>query len=293
MESKELISLGLNLREPWFVSDVSLEREGTELILHIHIDHLKRTKFHLADELCPVYDHQTRQWEHLNFFEHKCILHAKVPRVKTKDGKVRLVDVPWAEAGSSFTLKFEHYVLALVQHGMSASSAARHLGHDPRTIFRIIKRYTIAALFDQKLDKVEHLSIDETSSRKGHNYLTILGDRKQKKVVGISVGKSSESMEAALEEMEIRGAKRIDVRYVTMDMSTSYIKGANEQLEQATIIFDRFHVMKKMNEALDEIRREERKNYEQLKNSRYLWLKNAENLTAKQRDLVLNLKDID
>jgi len=292
MQSKELVSLGLGLEDPWFVSDVKIEKDGSELVLHIEVDHKQGSSFAYEGDLCSVYDHHQRSWEHLNFFEHRCILHARVPRIKTKSGSVRLVEVPWAHQGSSFTLKYELHVLQLIQEGMSASAAARYVRINPKRVFRIIKRHVIDGLIDTELDTVTHLALDETSSKKGHNYLTIIADRERKKVVGVSEGRSSMSMLEALEEMEFRGASASDVKSVTMDMSPSYIKGASEHLQEATIIFDRFHIQKQMNEALDEIRRAERKKFTELKRSRYLWLRNNSNLTDHQRKQVSELSRV-
>ena len=292
MNSKELCSLGLDLPGPWYVKDVKLEKKAGELILHIEIDHATRTKFEYEQKEYAVYDHQVRTWTHLNFFEHKCQLHARVPRVKLPDGKVKLVSVPWAQPGSSFTLKFEYNVIQLVDEGMSSSGVGRRLGIGAQSVFRIIRRYVSGALATQDIAVVKELSVDETSSKKGHNYLTILADRKAKKVVGVAVGKDKEAFAHALVDMEVRGGDREKVRTVTMDMSTSYIAAVNEYMLQAEIVFDRFHIVKKMNEAVDQIRKEERKEYEGLKNSRYLWLRNNNSLTDEQKKKVEELSDV-
>jgi len=282
MNTKELCELGLDLQEPWYVKEVTVEKLGSELLLHIEIDHRKGSRFKVDESDYPVYDHQKRTWQHLNFFEHRCQIHARVPRVLLPDGKVKLVSVPWANAGSSFTLKYEDNVLSLVREGMSASGVGNRLGIGARRVYRIIRRYVSVALATQDISEVKELSVDETSSRKGHNYLTILADRKAKKVVGVGSGKDKDAFAHALIDMEVRGGDRSQVRAVTMDMSRSYISAVNEYMEQADIVFDRFHIAKKMNSAVDQIRREDRKEYQELKNSRYLWLRNGTQLTGKQ-----------
>lgn len=98
------------------------DAEDKEGILHIYIDYPKGSKFEYEGESYSVYDHQERTWQHLNFFEHKCYIHSKVPRVKIKDGKVKLVKVPWSHKGSSFTLKFEQDVLNLISSNMAATA---------------------------------------------------------------------------------------------------------------------------------------------------------------------------
>jgi transposase len=185
--------------------------------------------------------------------------------------------------GSSFTLLFEQLVQDQVKGGMSARSAGNLLGISGKRVFGIINRRVSIALSNQDLEPVKHLSVDETSSRRGHKYLTVMTDREAKKVVGVSVGKDKIAFDNALIDMEVRGAYREQVRSITMDMSKSYIAGVNETMQQAEIIFDRFHIASKMNEAVDAIRRADQKEYKALKGSRYLWLRNSSALSEKQR----------
>jgi transposase len=184
---------------------------------------------------------------------------------------------------------FEQLILAQIKGGMSARSAGSLMGISSKRVFRIVNRYVGTALSHQDLDPVKHLSVDETSSRKGHKYLTIMTDRTARKVVGVAVGKDKEAFSNALIDMEIRGTDRTEVRTVTMDMSRSYIAGVSETMPQAEITFDRFHIASKMNEAVDTIRRKDQREYKALKGSRYLWLRNSSSLSEKQREEVSTL----
>lgn len=286
MSELPIFTAALELEEPWFIKKVYFEGQGKDKKLHIEVDHKSRVKFEFESESYPVYDHQERVWRHLNFFQHQCYLHARVPRVKTKDGLVKLTEVPWAKPGSSFSLLFEGLVLDLVGGGMNFSATGRHIGISAKRVFGIVRRYVSNALATQDLSPVNQLSVDETSSRKGHNYLTIMADRVAKKVVGISVGKDKDAFAHALIDMEIRGADRTEIKCVTMDMSRSYIAAAGQYLTEACIVFDRFHIIKKLNEAVDQVRRTDQRQYDELKRSRYLWLKNNDNLTEEQKEMV-------
>lgn len=287
----KLFTAALQLQKPWYVERVEFEKgpgRGTKE-LHIYLKHLPRVKFSVEEEEYSVYDHQERVWRHLNFFEHECYIHARVPRVKTKSGNTLLVDVPWAQAGSSFTLLFESYGCLLIKGGMSLSGAGRYLGISGKRVFTMIKNKTITALVNQPLEEVKEASLDETSYKKGHNYFTVLADTKRKKVVGISIGKGQESVNEALIDMEVRGGSRKTIRTITMDMSTSYISGVEKYLPQAEVVFDRFHLEQHMNKVVDEIRKEESKQYKQLKSNKYLWLRNMLNLKEEKRVKLLAL----
>lgn len=291
MEKLDIFTTALELSSPWYVENVYFKEEGKEKILHIEVAHEKRVKFEYESERYGVYDHQERTWKHLNFFQHQCYLHARVPRVKTKAGKVKLVEVPWAKSGSSFSLLFEYDVLCLIEGGMNVSKTAQRLKVGDKRIFGILRRHVSNALSTQDLSVVKELSVDETSTRKGHNYFTILADREAKKVVGVARGKDKEAFAHALIDMEVRGADRKAVEAVTMDMSKSYISAASEYMDQAAIVFDRFHIVKKLNEAVDKIRRTDQKEFAELKKSRYLWLKNNSKLTQEQKNKVTYLSN--
>jgi len=286
MQNKELFALGLGLKTPWRINSVKLEgaEEDERGVLHIYVDYPKGSRFEFEGESYSVYDHQQRTWQHLNFFEHECYIHARVPRVKTTEGKVKLITVPWSNKGSSFTLKFEQDVLNLAKENMTATGVGRRYGISGKTVFRILQKYVSHALATQDLEDVEQLSVDETSSKKGHNYFTIMADRLRKKVVGVGVGKDKEAYAQSLIDIEVRGGTREKVKTITMDMSRSYISATEQLIPQADIVFDRFHLAKRLNKAVDQIRRQDQKEYTELKNTRYLWLKNNENLTEKQSD---------
>ena len=102
--------------------------------LHLSIGHKSGYRFAYGDDEYSIYDHQDRTWRYLNFFEHTCYLHARVPRVKLPDVKVKLVEVPWAKEGSSFTLLFEAYTALLVKRGMSQSGAGRYVQESHKVV---------------------------------------------------------------------------------------------------------------------------------------------------------------
>ena len=208
MKIDDLFSAALGLQSPWFVDLIEFKEKETVRELHIHLKHEKHSKFSFENESYSVYDHQERSWRHLNFFEHECYLYARVPRIKTKTGQVLLVDVPWAQPGSSFTLLFEAYAALLVQGGMSMSTAGDYLSIDGRRIWTIINKMVSQALSTQPLEPVEHLGVDETSSKKGHQYITVFTDVDRKKVVGIAEGKDIQAFNNALIDMEIRCVDR-------------------------------------------------------------------------------------
>jgi transposase len=286
MKQEDLFTMALGLQDPWFIERVEF-RPSESLIneLHLYVGHKPLQKFKGVDGVeYTVYDHVDRTWRHLNFFQHECYLHAKVPRVKTKDGNTLQIDVPWAQPGSSFTLLWEAFSLCLLQAGSSLTSAGKVMNVDSRVIGRIVNYYVSMALIAEKLEPVTALGLDETSVRKGHNYVTVLTDLERKKVVAVSPGKDGEAVKKSLNIMAKRGAQPKDVQKVAMDLSPAYTAAVLEQLPQAAIIYDRFHLEQLLSRSLDTIRKQEQAENQILRKSKYLWLRNHANLTAKQSD---------
>ncbi len=123
--------------------------------------------------------------------------------------------------------------------------------------------------------------MDETSITKGHDYITLFVDLKEKRTVHINDGKGSETVVEFVRYLEDRKGNRHQIIDLSCDTSPAFIKGVNEQLPEAEGTFDKFHILKIINEGVDQVRREEAKENPLLKGARYIFLKNDSNLTAK------------
>lgn len=109
MKAEEIFAKGLGLESPWEIKNVEyVEEPGFSSSLHVYVDFPNGSTFtNDAGEPCQCYDTEMRTWRHTNFFQHRCYLHCRVPRIIMSDGKPRVVDLPWANSGSGFTLVFE------------------------------------------------------------------------------------------------------------------------------------------------------------------------------------------
>ncbi|MFN8278440.1 MAG: ISL3 family transposase [Chitinophagales bacterium] len=285
MKPEQLFGAAIGLQSPWFIKQVEFKEEGSHRVLHLFVDYERGIDLLGKDgKVNKAYDHVERTWRHLNFFQHECYLHATVPRIRQDDGSTQMVTVPWASEGSSFTLLFEAFAIELCKSGLSLSAAGRLLGIDGRIIGRIIRRYVEEARYSQPLEQVRVMGVDETSSRKGHNYLTVLTDMEQKKVVGIGVGRNEKAFLAALQQCAVRQVEPQKVEKVVMDLSPSYKAAVSTHLAAAEIVFDRFHLEQLVSKALDEVRRKEAAHSKQLKNTKYLWLRRGSDLGIEQME---------
>ena len=137
--------------------------------------------------------------------------------------------------------------------------------------------------------EVTRVAFDETSARRGHDYVTLFADLDKRRVLFATEGKDSATVAAFAADLTAHGGDPRAVAEVCIDMSQAFIKGATEHLPQAGITFDKFHAVAIVNEAVDKVRRSERKNRPELKNTRYIWLKNTTNLTGSQADTLHDL----
>ena len=275
MNSTHLFSLALGLESPWQVTDIQFSEDEVshKSELHLHIGFPSGSRFSDSTGVaCSVHDTVERKWQHLNFFEHRCYLHCAVPRITTSEGKVATVVVPWSRLGSGFTLMFEAFAMALIERDMPVSRVAEMLGVNPQRIWTVFNYWIGRAQSADNPSDITRLGVDETSSKKGHNYVTLGVDLDASRVIHVSEGKGKSTLNNMQQYLESKGVPKEQVNELSMDLSPAFIAGAADSFPSAQITFDRFHVVKLLNEAMDKVRME-RKEHAALKGHKYTFLK--------------------
>lgn len=276
METTNLYTAALGLEKPREVRKVEFQQKDNELELHIEISFAKGSSFDCPVDGCTeragAYDTTERTWRHLDFFQYKTYIHARVPRVDCKIHGSHTVKVPWARKGSGFTLLFESWVVELAKH-ISVSKIASMVGENDTRLWPFIRHYVRDARLLADYSKTTAVGIDETS-KKGHNYITVVADLIEKKVIHVASGKDSSTVNGFAEDFKEHNGKTENISVVTCDMSLGFQKGIRENFPNSSMIIDRFHVIKHANEAVDAVRKKEVKDHPILKGTKYLWLKN-------------------
>ncbi|UTV80893.1 ISL3 family transposase [Acidithiobacillus sp. YTS05] len=280
-QGNQLFTLALGLIPPWAVDEVQFTAEEKRLDLHVNFPRGSQFPCRVCDQDCPVYDTQEKVWRHLDFFQHAAYLHARVPRVQCPEHWVHLVPVPWAREGSGFTLLFEALVMAIVRE-MPVLTVARLIRETDQRLWRVIEHYVARAREAAVLSEVHAIGVDETSSRRGHDYISLFVDLEAKRLVFATPGKDAKTFEQFAKDLQAHGGSADTITELSMDLSPAFQKGAAEHPPNAQITFDRFHLMKLINEAVDAVRKGEVYSQPDLKKSRWLWLKNPGKLSAKQ-----------
>jgi transposase len=293
---------------------------------------LRRRRLH-----CPKCRYSTRHrenkqhhdsvWRHLDLGRWRLEVHARLRRLRCPEHGVHVEGVPFARDGARFTRDFEDLVAWLATK-TDKTATCRLTRIDWQTIGRIIERVGDELLCEDRLSDLFEISIDEVAWRKGHRYLTLVGDHRRRCVVWGCEGKgqaaadeffaeldpdtrrdADHGRDAQAAEIQVKppaeadaedaiGERAGQLRAVSMDMTGGYAKSVRRHAPQAVICIDNYHVVALATKALDEVRREHWNELrrtgdpdaaKQFKDSRWSLLKNPEDLTDRQADTLTAL----
>lgn len=206
----------------------------------------------------------------------------------------RIEWLPFVEPGQGFTRRFGRFVKQLCRH-MPINAVSHYTGLAWRTVKHMDQRalaQDLPALDPGALTGLRHLGVDEVARAKGHDYLTIVYDLESGDLVWVTEGRGKDSLLAFLDQLNDEVAQGIQA--VAMDMAGPFIAAVQQSLPHAAIVYDRFHVMQQYSNVIDQVRRSEFKkatkdDKEVLKGSRYLLLKNPDNLSDTQAAQLVEL----
>ncbi|HED06845.1 MAG TPA: ISL3 family transposase [Ignavibacteria bacterium] len=287
MTQEELFSAALGIQSPWYIEAINLDLPKGEL--NITVNFKRGSKFEYVDKQTgetgeyKAYDTQEKKWRHMNFFQYRCYLHARIPRVKLGDGKIKQVKAPWEGVAHGFTLLFEALIMQFAKV-MPVHQICQMVGTYDYKVWDIIQRYTQTCRELSDYSDVKQVGMDETAARRGHDYVTLFVDMQEKKTLFVTEGKSSETTKDFVVDLQEHGGEAQNIEQVSCDMSPAFIKGVEENLPMADITFDKFHIIKIINKAVDQVRKQEVKTNPMLKDSKFVFLKNQINYTVKQKE---------
>ena len=289
----ELFAKALLIEAPWFVSELKFDQNQGRL--DIWIDFERGSLFYYEDASLGVkgefkaYDTRQKTWRHLNFFQYECYLHAWVPRIELPDGKIRLVQTPWEGLSTGFTLLMEAMLMEFMKM-MPVHQIGKLYGISDHKLWKMLKQYNHLARAEEDYSQVKVIGIDETAVRRGHDYVSMVVDLDEKRTIYVGEGKDQTVLARFAEDFIDHNGDPDSVVQVTCDMSPAFIRGVQDNFPNADIVFDRFHIMKIINEAVDKVRRKEVAENPILKGARYIFLKNQENLSIYQQNTLENIR---
>jgi transposase len=257
VQIEALFTSALGLQPPWAVRDVRLDTAKHRIDFDVECKQALLSCPACGAASQKVHDRLPRSWRHLDFFQFEAWLHAEVPRVGcTSCGKTTQISVPWAREGTGFTLLFEALALTMCRD-LPVRQTARALRVRDKQLWRRIEHYVSEARKKQDMSKVRIVGIDETSLRRGHDYVTVVHDLDAKRLLFSTAGRDHQTIQAFAQDLHAHGGQPTAVAHACMDMSAAYLKGVTAYLPNALVSYDRFHVVKLAGEAMDEVRTDE------------------------------------
>jgi transposase len=266
----------IGVKAPWKVSSVAINGERKEVHVVVECPHGIAWVDPESGERAEVKDWQERVWRHLDTCEYETLITARVPRIKLKSGRTMMVEVPWAEPGGRFTCRFEAHLINLLEKCRTVKGAAQLGGVTEDQIDGVMARAVARGLARREPATVCHLGLDEKAVRKGHRYITVLNDLDAGRVLDVVEERTQEAAEKLLDALPEGGRKSIAA--VALDMWPAYLAAVTNKLPEASHVFDRFHMAKHLNEAVDQVRRREHRALtaagdDTLKKTKYFWLR--------------------
>lgn len=285
MDEKTLYAKLLGLTSPWGVEKVELKL--TEGEVHVWVTLPPKQHWVCPDclERAPIHDHRERVWRHLDTFQYRTLLHARIPRLNCPTHGVRQLRVPWAEDSSHFTALFEAFAIDwMKQAPISAVAERLQLSWDGAA--GIQARAVRRGLARRRPEPPVYVGVDETSFQRRHEYVSVVTDLERTRVLYVADDRKQESLDGFWESLPAEHLSSIEA--VAMDMWEPYIQSTHEHLPDAgsKIVFDKFHVAQHLNEAVDKVRRRENRELlaegiDWLKGTKYAWLRNPGNFSRR------------
>jgi transposase len=289
----------LALGETWRVTTVDYVEPERRVRIRV-----EETPALWAEQCCPHcarrsvagYDHAPeRHWRHLNVCQLESEIVCALPRGQCREcQKVFPVPAPWEGRSRGFTQEFEAFALPLMRE-MPVQKAGEILGADDQRLWRMLFAHVDAAWAELSWAHVVWVGADEMNRRKGHNYLTVFVDLEAKRVLLAVEGKDAGVWERFAEQLLAHNGHPKAITQVAIDMSPAYIKGVREHLGNATVVYDKYHVVSAVVAAVEEVRRAETRQdaaaRAALEQRHWLWRKNPERWTEQENQRWEQLRD--
>jgi transposase len=290
MEINQTMQALLRLGQEWEVASCRYEPEVETFYIVI-----RETAALWRSERCAgdggevfCYDHVgLTRWKHLNIFNQACELQCDLPRAKCRAcGKVYRVAPPWEGRCKHFTRDFEVFALTLMRE-MPVSKVSEIVRVSDGRLWRMLLAHVDAAYSRLDMRRVSVVGADELNRRKGHHYLTLFCDLNARRLLFATQGRDSDTWARFASSFRAHGGNPDAVSQLSIDMSPAYRQGASIWFNSAEVVFDKFHVIGHASAAVDSVRRREinldKRRRAILKETRWLWLKNPDNLTLLQQ----------
>lgn len=288
MDDTELYTRLLGITPPWRVTRVTVDMAAERI--DVWVAEAPGTKFHCAGCGAPraVYDHTPEQaWQHLDTCQCRTFVHARLPRTTCPVDGVRQIAAPWAEPRSPFTRAYEGHLIALGRE-CDVTGVHRLTGASWDAVWGVLARAVARGLARKPRRLPARLGIDEKALGKGQRYETVVVDLDRGTVEAVVDDRSQAALETYYRQFT--AAELAEIQAIAMDMEAHYIQATYACVPDAAtkLVFDKYHAVRLVTTAVDDVRRQEHKalraaDDRRLTGTKYLWLWNAEHVPEWRR----------
>lgn len=295
-ELQKHYALLLGIGSPWEVKTVELKLAEKKVEIELSWQWGSAAQCPECGCECSIHDSAPeRTWRHLDTMQFVTLLRARTPRANCPEHGIKTMTVPWAAPQGRFTLHFERFAVEVLLACASVKQACELLGIGWESAHEMMKRAVERGLERRPLDQLKHLGMDEKSFKRGQSYITLLTDLEQSRVVEVVEDRTTEAAGKLWDSLSPE--QKATVEAVAVDMWAPFIQTVEQQVPDADVVHDKFHVSKYLNEAVDQVRRQEHKELraqgdETLTGSRQLWLYNPQNFSPEQAAEFAALKNL-
>ena len=284
MQNQEFFRFLLGLTFEWDIKEVKVDKAVDEIDIFIEYNSSQGICPH-TKQVCSIYDlRENRRWRHLNIMQYKTYINCRVPRVINDDNKISTIEVPWSDYSSRYTYLFEEAVIKLLKMCKNQTKTAIHLEVSYDIVSRIMKQAVERGIAKREIATAPiAIGLDEKSFLKGRDYVTVLTDIENGRILDIERNHTKKAAEQVLDKTFTKDQLK-QVEVVVCDISEAYLAAGRTKVPQAIQVIDRFHLIKLLNSAVDKTRKQElRTEKELLTNAKFVFLKRPEHLTNKQK----------
>lgn len=294
MQDKDLYFQVLGLVKPWQVKEVRLNLEEQRVDVCIEWPAGVRCTCPNCEKEAIIYDHaEERCWRHLDTCQLKTILRCSVPRVQCPEHGVVTMKVPWAEPHARFTMLFERFAIDVLQSCQNRKKGRDILKVSWDELDLIMRKAVERGMRRRKEEPIQYVGVDEKNFGKGHDFVTVMSDLDRGRVIDVAETNERKAIDSLWQAMP--KSQRDGVVAVSMDMWDAFIGSTRDNVKQADIVHDKFHIVSDLNDAVNDVRKKEHtmlleQKDDSLKGTRFLWLKRPERMTADQKERFKALK---
>lgn len=269
--------------------------EHGEMVVYLFPDRRCKVVCSSCGSQGPGYDTlKERRWKHVPFWGIPVILVYSPRRVKCSNCGIKVEAIPWTQGKSPLSLPLS-MVLATWSKLVAWKVVGQLFGFHWNTVRKAVKNVVDYGLANRDLGNLIYIGIDEISRKRGHVYHTQVYDLIEKRLLWSGEDRTSETLETFFDYL---GKDRCElIEAVCCDMWAPYVDAIKNRLPNALLVFDKFHIVRHLLDAVDKVRKEEAQKLksedpELLKKSRYIWLKNPWNLTDNQKVRLSDLEKL-